>query len=562
MRKRKPLLLIVSAVLLLTTVLAACSNSNTNNSQESPSPSSASATPGNTGGDTKPVSDTWVFGSEPLEFSLYFHYGWVDYKGMDDYPATKWLKENKQLNITPIQANGSHSEKMTTMISGNMLPDVIWGNRFDADIDRLYEAGQLVAFDEYLEKYPNLLKWAGKEKLDLLRSPDGKLYKFPNWYTNSSTNTAGYAINKKIYRELGSPKLETLDDLYAYLVKVKEKYGDQVIPFETDRAEDGQGVAILYTAFKEGALYDSLGKQLLAVPNGDKLTSVFTDPTFRESQKFVNKLYREKLMTQDAFTQTDDMVLEKLMTGRVAVYASANVTDKANKAHLELSKTNPEDGYFVTWPFHKAGLDKNKIHPGGNDRLGWNVAVITKAAKDPEKIFAFLDWYTSPEGMNLQFFGPEGKNWKGFDENGYPIFTEQADPAEIAQIQTDNLDIMLVGNAAYIDPAKISFEKTLPEEKKNWQAKYQSEVTWPSGVDITEYKNLTPPADSELGTTQQHVENLFLQVFAETTQAKSEADIDKILDQAEKDAQSYGYNKLLEWRTEQWQEKRKILGLE
>ncbi|GKU80147.1 ABC transporter substrate-binding protein [Paenibacillus sp. L3-i20] len=556
MKKRKSLLLIVSAVLLLTTILAGCSKSEPKASPsasegaagESPAPSEATATKG------------WEFGSEPLEFSLFFHYAWIDYLGMDAYPATKWLKENKQLNIVPIQAKGANTEAMTTMIAGKDLPDVIWGDRMEPDFDRLYEAGQLVAFDEYLEKYPNLLKWAGKEKLDLLRAPDGKLYKFPNWYTDGSTNTAGYAINKKIHKELGEPKLETIEELYDYLVKVREKYGNEVIPYEPGRAVDGQGVALLYTAFKEGAIYDSIGTQLLGVPVGDKLTSVFTDPTFRESQKFVSKLYTERLMAQDAFSQTQDNVREKLLTNRVAVYASSNVTDLANQANIALSEKNPDEGYFVTWPFHKAGLDKNKISPGGNDKLGWNVAVITKAAKDPEKVFAFLDWYTGPEGMNLQFFGPEGGNWDGVDADGNPIFTAAYDAEAVAKIQADNGNIQIVGNAAYIDPIKVKYEETLPPEKQNWQAKYQREITWPTGTDLTEYKNLTPSADDELGDISQQVGDMLEEVLAATSQAKTPEDVDKILDKAEADAQALGYNKLLEWRTVEWQKKKALLG--
>ncbi|RJX37874.1 extracellular solute-binding protein [Paenibacillus pinisoli] len=561
MMKKKSLLLIVSAVLLFSTMLAACSNSGSNT--EKPSPTApASNNPGNNGGGTEePKGDAWEFGSEPLSFSLYYHYNWADFLGMDEYPATKWLKENKQLDIKAIQANGSANDVMATMIVGNKLPDVIWMDRFHQDFDRLYQAGQLVPLDDYLEKYPNLLKWAGKEKLDLLRSPDGKLYKFPNWYTDKSTNTAGYAINKKIHREMGSPTLETIDDLYKYLVDVKAKYGDQVIPFEPDRAVDGQGVGVLYTAFKEGALYDSVGRQLIGVPNGDKLTSLFTDPAFRESQKFVSKLYREKLMTQDAFTQTDEMVTEKLLANRVAVYASSNVTQKTNLAHSEIIKENPDDGYFVIWPFHKAGLDKNKIYPGGYDKLGWNVAVITKNAKDPEKIFAFLDWFTGPDGMNLQFFGPEGKNWKGYDGEGSPIFTDQFDPVEVADIQTKNTWIQIVGNTSYIDPAKMKMEERLPEKDRNWQAKYQSEITWPTGIDITEFKDLTPPTDSEEANIQTLMTELLTQVLAESSQAKSDSDVDKILDKAEADAKKSGYERLLEWRTEQWQAKRKILGL-
>lgn len=41
----------------------------------------------------------------------------------------------------------------------------------------------------------------------------------------------GYAINNKIYKDLGSPKLETFDDLYSYLKLVKEKH-PEVVPFE------------------------------------------------------------------------------------------------------------------------------------------------------------------------------------------------------------------------------------------------------------------------------------------------------------------------------------------
>lgn len=559
MKRSKSLLLVVSAVLLLTTILAACSKSEPGNTKPSPSPAATNGTGGET--DTPVANGAWEFGSEPLEFSLFFHYGWANYLGMDEYPATKWLKENKQLNIKAIQANGSNNEMMTTMMTSGNLPDVIWMDRFHADMDRMEQNGQLVAFDDYLDKYPNLKKWLGDERIDLLRSKDGKLYKFPNWYTNQSTSTSGYAINKKIYRELGEPKLETTDDLYNYLVKVKEKYGSEVIPFETGRAQDGQGVALLYTAFKEGGLYDSLGSQLLAVPNGDKLTSIFTDPAFRESQKFVSKLYTEKLITQDAFTQTDDNIKEKLMNNRVAVYASADVTNFANQANLHITSTNPEDGYFITWPFHKEGLDKNKIYAGGYDKLGWNVVVITKNAKDPEKIFAFLDWYTGPEGMNLQYFGPEGKNWNGFDGEGLPNFTAEYDKNEVAQIQTDNLPMMIVGNSAYIDPAKNKYELSQPTEQQNWQARYQREVTWPTGIDTTEFRNLTPAAETEEADIQQLVADMFLQVLADSSQAKSAEEVDRILDKAEADAQSIGYNKLLEWRTEQWQAKRKILGL-
>ena len=129
--------------------------------------------------------------------------------------------------------------------------------------------------------------------LNMLRSDDGKLYMFPNWYSSNPYGNAGYVVNKKIYKELGEPPLETTDDLYDYLVKVKDKYGSSIIPFEPHRAQERQGLGVLYTAFGEGASYTNLNASLLAVPKDGKLTSVLTDPVFREAQKYIAKLYRE-----------------------------------------------------------------------------------------------------------------------------------------------------------------------------------------------------------------------------------------------------------------------------
>ena len=105
----------------------------------------------------------------------------------------------------------------------------------------------LVPLDEYIEKYPNLKEWAGESTLNMLRAEDGKLYGFPNWYTSQPNGNTGYVVNEKIYKELGSPKLETTDDLYAYLKQVKEKYPN-IVPYEPGQ---GDGLDILYSAFAE-----------------------------------------------------------------------------------------------------------------------------------------------------------------------------------------------------------------------------------------------------------------------------------------------------------------------
>jgi len=559
MSKGRKLWTVVAAVMLAAAMtLAACSDggsggnsggsSGNNAGTKAPDASDAPAPANDTG-----ESGTFVLGSEPLEFTFYGHYDWYAMPPWGEDITTKWIKEEKKVNIIPIQSGGNANQKLSTMIASNDLPDVIWMDRFSDDMKMLQEAGMLVPFDDYLDKYPNLKQWLGDEGINMLRSPDGKLYQFPNWYTKQPNGNAGYVVNKKIYEELGSPKLETTDDLYAFLKAVKANYPN-VIPFEPDLAIDGQGLDVLYSAFGENALNRWLG--LRAVPNGDKLTSVFLDPVYRESMQYASKLFREKLMTQDALTQTKDQVKEKINTGRVAVYASASPTDLAMEGHSILSKQDPNAGYIMIWPIAKPGLDRNKIFPGTFTQLGWNVSVITKAAEDPEKIFAFLDWYTGPEGQSVLMWGPPGIYWDGVADDGItPIFTEKytSDAEGLAKLQAHNTNFHWNGNTVFVDTTKAKFEASLPVEKRNWATHWQYEITWKTQADATEFINTEPPKNSEEGIIATAVEDIWKESRARALYANSDEEVLQILDKAHEDAMAAGYQKLLDYKTKVWQ---------
>lgn len=543
--------LIVTLVFLCTTaiVMTGCSNSNDGKTSESSTPKTEEKTDNKEGA---AGSDKFELGSSQVDFTFYGHYDWYTMPAWGGDEASKWIKDNEKVNVTAINSGGNAAQKLNTMIASKELPDVIWTER-GVDVERLRAAGMLVSYDEYLDKYPNLKKWAGESTLNMLRSSDGKLYQFPNWYTSQPAGNSGYLMNSKIYKELGSPKLETTDDLYNYLKSVKAKYPNMV-PFEPDLAKDGQGLDILYGAFGEDHPQVYLKER--AVPIDNKLTSIFMDPVYRESTQFAAKLFREKLMAQDALTQTKDQILEKAYNGRFAIAAGASPTEYGSKGDVELKKKDPTSGYEMIWPVHKDGLDKNKIWTGTYNQLGWNVALITKSAKDPEKIFAFLDWLTGEEGSRNIMWGPEGTLWKGTDEEGYPVFTDTYinDVEKRSKIMDATVNLQWNGNTVYIDKAKMKFEKTLPPEKQNWESRYQSEITWKTQFNATEFVNLSPMPDTEEGIIQQSVDEIFSESRAKALYSKNDEEVLAILDQAQKDAVAVGYEKLLEFKTQKWQE--------
>jgi len=523
----------VLALTLGAVAVTGCSNDNKKETAASPSASSG-----------------FVFGETPVNFSFYGNYDWYTMQPWGADPATKWIQENKKVTVTPVAAQGASVQKFNTMVASDDLPDVLFMDRGPL-VEKLRKAGKLVALDPYLDKYPNLKKYAGEETLNMLRSEDGKLYQFPNWYTSTPMGNGGYMINKKIYAALGSPKLETFEDLRGYLKQVKEKF-PEVVPF--DIGFGTQGISILFSGFGEDrtGAFTSYG----FVPNGDKLTSLFSDPTFKETLTFASSLFRDKLITQDALTQTKDQVVEKLNTGKVAVYASYDTSDLGSQATTELKKSDPEAGYKMIWPLHKEGVDPKKVYPNNYDSIGWNVNVITTEAENPEGIFAYLDWLTGEEGERVIFWGPEGLYWDGVDENGAPNWTEKfkTDVEERTKFMAITDSFQWAGNTSFIDGSKAANNMKLPEDQRDWAAEAQLTIAWKTSYNTTQFSNLAPDSSTEEGKALQKVADIETSVIAKALYAGSDAEVEKIIADGEASANKAGYQKLLEYETARWQE--------
>lgn len=523
--------------LSLTAVLGGCSGKEETNPAPATGPAAsteASALPEQRNGQVTPVT-----------FSFYGNYDWFTTEPWGQDSTTKWISDNLKVNVTAVQSSGAAEAKFSTMIASGSVPDVIMMDR-GANVERLRQAGLLVALDDYLDQYPNLKSNAGEATLNMLRAEDGKLYQIPNWYTSSPNGNSGWIINKKIYKELGSPKLETFDDLYAYLKLVKESMPN-VVPLEV--GAKGAGIDIMYSGYAENRPYLNQ-----AAPEGNELKSIFTDSIFIENMKFASKLFREKLITQDVFTQTDDQLGEKLKTGRVAVYVDGDVVNPGRSANTALQELDPEGGYDIIWPIYKAGLDPQKITPNSYNSLGWNVLVITKKAKDPEAVFAYLDWVTGDEGQRITNFGPPGLYWDGTDSEGVPVQNDKGLNATQAEKDKEKLgSFNWVGNTTFIDLTKSKMDQQLPEEKRNWTTQAQAAVTWKTSLDFTEFVNLDPLPDSEEGSIDTIVKDIYTEVYAKALYAKSDEEVESLLKKADEDAKRAGYEKLLKYKTEKWQ---------
>ena len=130
-------------------------------------------------------------------------------------------------------------EAIGSIIASGKLPDLIDGG--DGCVT-LYENGLLVAWDDYLEKYPNLKEMYTAEEWDKFRMDDGHIYwanVFGNSYDhNTATGHNGEAfwIQVRVLEWANYPKIETLDQYFDLLVRYAEANpelpdGTPVIPY-------------------------------------------------------------------------------------------------------------------------------------------------------------------------------------------------------------------------------------------------------------------------------------------------------------------------------------------
>lgn len=105
-------------------------------------------------------------------------------------------------------------EAVGTMIAGGEYPDFIDGGD---GMKQLYDAGALVALDDYLDDYPNIKEFLTEEEWDKLRQDDGHIYwiqQFGNIYGEEKATThndEAFWIQTRVLEWAGYPEVKTMD---------------------------------------------------------------------------------------------------------------------------------------------------------------------------------------------------------------------------------------------------------------------------------------------------------------------------------------------------------------
>ncbi|MCD9020623.1 extracellular solute-binding protein [Cohnella silvisoli] len=398
-------------VVILLVSLVGCTNSkNANDNAQTPASASGTST------------ESAAPNPEPLKFT--FH-TFIGAPLQENNEMAQWLKENKNIEFDyEFEKVGDKiTEKLNLMLASGEVPDVMEVDNYASAIDvvnKMGEAGLVISVDEWLKKYPDLIKYSDPKYNDaVFRSKkDGKFYMIPTNYAGHEAvkkSDVGPIIREDWLKQVGMEAPKTPDELIEVLRAFKEKIpdlnGKKIIPASFD-------------GFKQ-FIADAWTKSYYDLSEDNKsLVFQFNDPRIEEYMVFMNKLYREGLLDPEMFAQQPEQYMEKLASGRVGY--TVRIYWDMDQVNASLKAANPETR-FVPSPVIRVPGNPMPIYTSGTPRAFTGLVISKKFAENGDnlaRLMEYLNWCATDDAIRMLKYGPEGKYYEKNSEGLYALKEE------------------------------------------------------------------------------------------------------------------------------------------
>jgi putative aldouronate transport system substrate-binding protein len=571
----------ITAGAILLTSLAACSGGNNaaNNGNN------AGANAGTNGSDAPAARETYKI--EVLSQLANFageQGGWYG-KVIKD-------KFGLEMNITAPNLAGGASKFATLMASGNLGDLVVFGADGQEYRDAI-KAGLLLDWTK-----DGLLEEHGKDilaKVPLAIEKNKRNFgdgtavygvghdASPETTGPSEGITMTYQVDMRwdLYQKLGSPKINTLEDILPVLKQMQElepksDSGRPTYGFSMWADWDGNYMTL---GKQFGTMYGydigdgfNQGGLLEIASHENKYQGILDENSYYlRSLKLYHDANQMGLMDPDSLTQKFDDVVNKFKDGQVLFSWFPWLDSSYNTpAHTDAGKG-----------FQMVGMEDQKIYSYGFTPAGSNrIWAIGAKAKNPERIMEFINWLYTPEGMMTTHNGPEGLTWEMKD--GKPVLTDfgklalkdnsQQVPEEFgggtykdgqAQINNTTIKISSINpntNEPYDwnlwtstlqdspDPVTQSWRDTVGALTPKELLTKNDQIALLNAIDTTEapaiMDDMLSQKLSQVGSIIK--ENSWKMVFA-----KNEAEYNKLKEEMIEKAKGLGYDEIIDWQIEQ-----------
>lgn len=330
-----------------------------------------------------------------------------------------------RINVFETSNNSSQNDQLAVMRAANDLPDIMYVPDMNT-MNELIEAGQVLELSDYwnAEELPNL---AGEDAIGYGvnnfvadQKLDGKRYVVNMWTGTGSEEqpTVGLYVPWEIYKKVGYPEVNSLDDFVDALAAMNEVYsetadGQKVYGTGAWFAEDGSWGrwCVNSVAYALGYISDSFAYTFDMTTNDLMETCSILDPDsiYWQVVEFWYNMNQRGLVDQDSITQKADQYEEKAYSGRyIFTLPSWGTNSQKLGANMSWVALKPfGDAMVLDWSGETSG----------------DMYAISSSCENPEAALKLLDYLCSPEGARVAFSGIEGEAWEMVD--GKAQYTEQ-----------------------------------------------------------------------------------------------------------------------------------------
>lgn len=410
-RTKKFLIAILTFVLLLSVLsLSSCGKKGEENADD------------NANNDKGKVEDKGNADEGPITLTVYSQLANYSGEQIGWFGQVMLEKFNVKINIVS-EADGVF---VTRMESGNLGDIVIFGGDGD-QYKQAINNGMLFDWNE-----DNLLSEHGayiKENMpkaiekNMTINPDGKLYGFGHNVATSAVDHESFFYHPDIrwdlYKQLGYPPINTLEDLVDVLADMKE-----ICP-TSDSGKETWGIsmfndwdgAMVMTVKSTAALYgyDEFGVGLYDVEKQEWQGALEEGGQYLRSLRFHNQLFQRNLIDPDSLTQKFDGASEDYQDGA----AFFNIFN-----YMASIPYNTEEHISQGKAMYALALGDQKTLTYGLNVFGGNrVWTIGATTQYPELCMQIINWLSTPDGRMTLEYGPKGVTWD-YDENKKPYLTE------------------------------------------------------------------------------------------------------------------------------------------
>lgn len=501
-------------------------------------------------------------------------------------------KFNMELNIiAPNVAGGGDTLFEIRSAAGN-LGDLIICSGDNGTLQNLVTAGLIQDMEPYIEN-SQIMRFETAIRGMNENFADGGIYAIPTELSENSPFTPsevleptyGPYLRWDLYRQLGYPKMETLEDMLPVLKQMQE-----LCPV-TENGEKTYGISFfrdwdanLMNAAKQPCCfygYDEYGFLLVSADGKEFQSILDSDSMYMRVLKWYFDANQMGLVDPESTTQNYEAFTEKYKNGQI-LYCSwpwASQTYYNTAENKEQGK-----GYMM------ADIEDMKIYsygcsPEGNHK---SVVAIGSQAKDPQRIADFIDWLYSSEGIRSigvgtmsGTAGPEGLCWEyGKDGPYLTEFGKKALMGEEVQVPEEwggGSWQEGISELNFLPVARCELdEKGYPYQYQVWDSVVQGNETalekeWKAqmGADTTmeyliENEKLAvspgcgysaPPETPEQSAIRRQCRSVILEYSWEMVFAESEEDFYRLRDEMQKKAVSLGYETILALDLENAKEK-------